>query len=82
MTTIAGLSPAMCTVLQAVGHQQVRESMSWPYPSRIGRKDVTRTVDALLHRGLITRGERDRRWATWELTDAGRALLDRLDGAT
>jgi hypothetical protein len=70
----------MCAVIQAVGQQQVRESMSWPYPSRIGRKDVTRTVDALLRRGLITRGERDRRWVTWELTDSGRALLARLDG--
>jgi hypothetical protein len=72
----------MCAVIQAVGQQQVRESASWPYPSRIGQRDVTRTVNALLRRELITRGQRGGRLVYWELTDTGRALLNRLDGAT
>jgi hypothetical protein len=64
VTTIAGLSPAMCAVLQAVGEGKV-------------------TRDAFLHRReLITPGERVRRLERWQLTDAGRALLDQLGGAT
>jgi hypothetical protein len=81
MTTIAGLSPAMCAVLQAVGERKVRCDVYGPRkPSRHYGWDVTSTVKALHRRELITLGERDRRWVTWELTDAGRALLDRLDG--
>jgi hypothetical protein len=83
VTTIAGLSPAMCTVLQAVGDGQVRCDVGGPRkPSYHLGWHVTATVDALHRRQLITPGEREdgRRYSTWVLTDAGRALLARLDG--
>lgn len=81
MTTIAGLSPAMCTVLRAVGDGQVQRDVSDPRkPSYHLGWNVTATVDALHRRELITPGERSGRYYIWELTDAGRALLHRLDG--
>jgi hypothetical protein len=85
MTTIAGLSPAMLTELQAVAERKVTREVFGPRKAsyHLGW-NVTRTANALHRRELITPGERQigRRYSTWELTDAGRALLDRLDGAS
>jgi hypothetical protein len=83
VTTVAGLSPAMLTVLRAVAEGQVRRDVADPYrPSyHLGWK-VTATANALRRRELITPGERVRRWVIWEPTDAGRAVLNQLDGAT
>jgi hypothetical protein len=85
MTIIAGLSPAMCTVLRAVGEGKVARDVYGPRKASYHYGwNVTATIDALLRRELITPGEREdgRRYYTWELTDTGRALLARLDGAT
>jgi hypothetical protein len=83
VTTVAGLSPAMLTVLRAVGERKVRCDVYGPRkPSRHYGWDVTSTAKALARRELIALGERDRRWVTWELTDAGRAVLNQLGGAT
>jgi hypothetical protein len=73
----------MLTVLRAVAEGQVQRDVADPSrPSyHLGWK-VTRTVNALFRRELITPGERDRRWVFWEPTVAGRDLLNRLDGAT
>jgi DNA-binding MarR family transcriptional regulator len=82
VTTIAGLSPTMCAVLQAVAEGRgVLDMFTARRCSYIGQQDVTRTVKALVRRQLITRGERGGRLVYWQLTDAGRALLNRLDGA-
>jgi DNA-binding MarR family transcriptional regulator len=83
VTTVAGLSPAMLTVLRAVGERKVRCDVYGPRKlSRHYGWDVTSTVKALVRRELIALGERDRRWVTWELTDAGRAVLNQLGGTS
>jgi hypothetical protein len=73
----------MLTVLRAVAEGQVRRDVADPSRSsyHLGWK-VTATANALFRRELITPGERVRRWVIWELTDAGRAVLDQLDGTT
>jgi hypothetical protein len=83
VTTIAGLTPAMCVVLHAVADKQVaRDAFGPRRASHLYGQNVTATIKALHRRELITPGERVRRWERWQLTDAGRALLNRLDGAT
>jgi hypothetical protein len=73
----------MLTMLRAVADKQVtRDAFGPRRASHLYGQNVTRTITALHRRELITPGERVRRWEKWQLTDTGRALLNRLDGAT
>jgi hypothetical protein len=83
VTTIAGLTPHMLTILRAVGDGQVyRDAFGARKASHHYGWNVTATARALHRRELITPGERVRRLQRWQLTDAGRALLGQLDGAS